>query len=130
MQAILSAFFLVKMKDYLPNLYIFSAALILIISLGLVVLASSEFYNVAVLQETDFYPFGSEGPVAGMWQYENEVNYITFTLIEITMGIFLILLVTIGLLRKNIFLLKCAMIAFPMSFILTLIIQGNYFKIW
>ena len=74
MQAILSAIFFVKMKNHLPNLYVFSAALILIISLGLVGLASSEFYNVAVLQETDSYPFGSEGPVAGDWKYQSKEN--------------------------------------------------------
>ncbi len=108
----------------------FSGALILIVSLGWVILAGCEFYNVAILQEAEDYPFGSEGPVAGAWQYENKVNYTIFISIQIIMCVFLILLAAIGLVRKNVFIVKFAMIMFSVSFVLLHIIQGNYFAIW
>ena len=130
MQAILSAFFFVKMKNHLLNLYVFTAALILIISLGLVGLASSEFYNVAVLQETDSYPFGSEGPVAGAWQYQNKENYIIFFIISAVLYSANALLLTVALFRKDATLIKWSISLFALIVLVLFMLQGNYYNLW
>ncbi len=130
MQAILSAIFFVKMKNHLPNLYVFSAALILIISLGLVGLASSEFYNVAVLQETDSYPFGSEGPVAGDWKYQSKENYIIFFIISAVLYSANALLLTVALFRKDATLIKWSISLFALIILVLFMLQGNYYNLW
>ena len=118
------------MKNYLPNVYIFSSVLIVIVCVAFIIMSISEYYNVAIVQDSLLYPFGSEGPVAGTWQYENKENYITFNAITIILFLVNLLVLTIGLLIKNITLLKWSIIIFVLIFLILHILQANYFKLW
>lgn len=61
----------------------------------------SEFYNVGILNNTEGYPFGAEGPVAGLWQYENAHNYATFNLILGVLWLLVFVLNIYAVLRLN-----------------------------
>ena len=93
-------------------------------------LATIEFYNVAVLQETDSYPFGSEGPVAGAWQYQNKENYIIFLLISAVLYSANALLLTVALFRKDATLIKWSISLFALIVLVLFMLQGNYYNLW
>ena len=118
------------MRDYLPNVYIFSSILTVTACVAFIIMSISEYYNVAILQDYLLYPFGSEGPVAGAWQYENKENYITFNVITTILYLVNLLVLAVALLRKNITLLKWSFIIFVSIFFILRILQGNYFNLW
>lgn len=120
----------VTVKNYLSNWCILLSVLIITASGLMALVSGSEVYNVAVLNDTGFYPFGSEGPVAGIWQYENKENYIAFNLMTVFMYIITSLIVIVGLSRKNNIILKYSIITFLSTFLILHIIQENYFRVW
>ncbi len=118
------------MKNHLPNWYIFLSVLILIGSVGMFIFSGAEVYNVGILNGIEFYPFGSEGPVAGIWQYENKENYTNFNIVTMFLSFINVVLVLVGLLNNSSGVLKFSYISFVSTFLILHIIQENYFKIW
>lgn len=118
------------MKNHIPNWFIISAVLIFIISAFFTFISFDEYYTVAILKQTSEYPFGSEGPVAGTWQYENESNYSLYNLISGLFYAVVMLLTLIAFVKRNLKLMRFGIICFLLTFVILFIIQENYFKIW
>lgn len=72
------------MMSQLKNIHpiqLIVSLIIILISFFLSFASFDEFYGVGILHHTKDYPFGAEGPVARLWQYENASNYAIYNLI-------------------------------------------------
>ena len=67
---------------------LFVLIFILILSLIFSLASWSEFYEVGILKNVENYPFGAEGPVAGLWQYESAKNYTIYNSVLSLISIF------------------------------------------
>ena len=62
----------------------------------------SEYINVAILKNTKDYPFGGEGPVAGVSYYKNASTYSWAMLYYTIIGLIISITLWLGLLKEKI----------------------------
>lgn len=109
------------MKNYIPNWLILCTVLICIISGFFAFIFLYEYYNVGILKEYSEYPFGAEGPVAGVWHYKNADNYSMYCLIFGCVSAMILFLNLIVLFKKNQKLMKLGITIFVLAFIINLL---------
>ncbi|MGC4129901.1 MAG: hypothetical protein QM564_10230 [Bergeyella sp.] len=109
------------MKNYIPNWLIFCVVLICVISAFFAFMSFHEYYNVGILKEYSEYPFGAEGPVAGVWHYKNADNYVLYNLIFGCVSAIILLLNLISFFEKNQKLMKLGIAVFVLAFIIDLL---------
>ena len=80
---------------------LFVLIFILILSLIFSLASWLEFYEVEILKNIENYPFGAEGPVAGLWHYESAKNYTIYNLVLGILWTFVSILSLISIFNKN-----------------------------
>ncbi|WP_188618480.1 hypothetical protein [Cloacibacterium rupense] len=56
---------------------------------------------MGILKNVENYPFGAEGPVAGLWQYESAENYTVYNLVLGILWTLVSVLSLISIINKN-----------------------------
>ncbi len=83
----------------------------------------SEYYDVAIQNKIELYPFGGEGPVAGLWQYESAKNYATYSLILGALWTLITFSFIFTIIKRNTIFFRISIISAIMVYILGLILQ-------
>lgn len=90
--------------------FLFLLIIFLILSLIFSLSSFFAFYEVAVEKKLELYPFGTEGSVAGLWQYKNSNNYIIYNLVLGFLWTLVSIMIVISLIKKNFTLGKYSII--------------------
>lgn len=106
------------MKKIINYIFIVIAVLISILT----ILSFSEYINVAILKNIENYPFGGEGPVAGVNYYENASAYSMAMLYYTISGLVISLTLWLALLKEKIKLLLLGVLMLIVNIIITYII--------
>jgi len=77
-----------------------------------------EYYNIAILKNIEDYPFGSEGPVAGIEYYENATKY-SYAMLQISLvSLLSSLFIWLGIFKERILFILIGIVFMILSFVL------------
>ena len=79
----------------------FFIALIAFIATILFLISCYEYYNVEILENINNYPFGMEGPVAGIEHYESPIKYADMMLKTAIITFISSILLWFGIFKEN-----------------------------